>query len=72
VFLKIPSLSDKSSMSRLAFECLYVKGSLEMSKAIRNHTQNVTSFLLSQELLLVQGEILTVEQVKFFNRGRND
>ena len=61
VFLKIPSLSDKSSMSRLAFECLYVKGGLEMGKATRNHTQNVTSFVSSQELLLVQREILTVE-----------
>jgi hypothetical protein len=72
VFLKIPFLSDKSSMSRLAFECPYVRGGLSMGKSSKNHTQNVTSFVSSQELLLVQGEILTVEQVKFFNRGRND
>ena len=32
-----------------------------MGKATRNHTQNVTSFVSSQELLLVQREILTVE-----------
>ena len=32
-----------------------------MGKASKDHTQNVTSFVSSQELLLVQREILTVE-----------